>query len=52
MPLRQQADGKENSVSPWRTRRLVAQKSAMRYDREGDNHYDIASALHEVHARL
>ena len=23
----------------------VAQRSAMRYDREGDNHYDIASAL-------
>ena len=25
--------------------RLVAQRSAMKYDREGDNHYDIASAL-------
>ena len=25
--------------------RLVAQRSAMRYDREGDDHYDIASAL-------
>ncbi len=25
--------------------RTVAQKSAMRYDREGDSHYDIASAL-------
>ena len=24
---------------------LVAQRSAMKYDREGDNHYDIASAL-------
>lgn len=24
---------------------LVAQRSAMRYDREGDDHYDIASAL-------
>ncbi|WP_294547530.1 replication-associated recombination protein A [uncultured Pseudoflavonifractor sp.] len=25
--------------------RAVAQRSAMRYDREGDNHYDIVSAL-------
>lgn len=25
--------------------RLVAQRSAMRYDREGDDHFDIASAL-------
>ncbi len=25
--------------------RLVAQRSAMRYDRDGDDHYDIASAL-------
>ncbi len=25
--------------------RLVAQRSAMKYDREGDNHFDIASAL-------
>ncbi len=25
--------------------KLVSQKSAMRYDREGDNHFDIASAL-------
>ena len=28
-----------------RRRQTAAQKSAMRYDREGDNHYDIASAL-------
>ena len=25
--------------------RVIAQRSAMRYDREGDDHYDIASAL-------
>ena len=24
---------------------MVAQRSAMRYDRDGDDHYDIASAL-------
>ena len=31
---------------------LVAQKSALRYDRDGDDHYDIAVRFAEVHARL
>ena len=32
-------------VSSLEDAQTAAQKSAMRYDREGDNHYDIASAL-------
>ncbi|MFQ9916225.1 MAG: hypothetical protein ACLRWQ_07395 [Flavonifractor plautii] len=37
--------GREHCRSPWPTPRMVAQRSAMRYDRDGDDHYDIASAL-------
>ena len=44
--LSQTAKRKENTLTvTLADAKAVAQKSAMRYDREGDDHYDIASAL-------
>ena len=44
--LSQTAQRKENTLTvTLADAKAVAQKSAMRYDREGDDHYDIASAL-------
>lgn len=39
------ATGKGKTIVTLEDARMAAQRSAMRYDREGDDHFDIASAL-------
>ena len=38
--------------SPWRRREQAVAHAAVRYDRTGDQHYDVASRAHQVDARL